>query len=509
MDDDSWQRLIDFQSQATELRQDLGAANAEISKLKTEQTKHLKEIEERDSSLHEAEQKHLRVKAQLDDHKAQLDDQRAAFNELDDNLLRANTDTNDANQKLRQAEDQRDEYRTRLLNTELQLQDLTQQWQSEQARVQELEDFKPQVTLLSEQVQGFHEDLANANQQLDEQKRVIEVKDKRIQNLEQQLQKALESIAESAEHARAATEAPASPFSEPPAVRAIGESLQEELSALSDDELHDEDDYFAQELGVSDITAISTAPIDPATPALTTTATQTDAQVLKFSGVTAIGTQPVAPAPPALTTTPTQTDVQELNFSGITATSTEPIELAPPALTTVFTQTDASPKPTLFTVTEIASVVPAEPFEIVELPLAQVSDALVQTDTQLLTGATVQLATKSTQTLAAPKVSAKSAASWDNATFIKKALLYAALALALFFLYMNWLDLRAWNNANSSFNRHNYYGAYGTPRYLFGVVPIGYDVGNGPWSEAFAKFVSFAVQTIEDQLGSERLISNF
>ncbi|KAF2469427.1 uncharacterized protein BDR25DRAFT_304513 [Lindgomyces ingoldianus] len=71
----------------------------------------------------------------------------------------------------------------------------------------------------------------------------------------------------------------------------------------------------------------------------------------------------------------------------------------------------------------------------------------------------------------------------------------ALLALLCAYLY---LQVRAWSYCNTSTYGRSLYGAYGTPSYFLGVIPIGWNIGSTPFSENIAKFVAANFQRLED-----------
>lgn len=81
-----------------------------------------------------------------------------------------------------------------------------------------------------------------------------------------------------------------------------------------------------------------------------------------------------------------------------------------------------------------------------------------------------------------------------------------AVMIAIYALVLK-AELAAWENANGvgfgggHGNMASRSGAYGNGRYLFGVIPIGMDIGNSWVSEQIARHMSAAISLIEDWAG--------
>lgn len=180
-------------------------------------------------------------------------------------LARANADLRSHTDAYKSAQKAAEEHEVRAFKTQLEFDDLKQQWQETQHEKEELEQRMAIIDELEHQVMALQNDVDNHHEQSADYERTLMVKDERISHLEAQVQKlAYQNMAATdAAHAAAAT----SPIDEPPhPFQTLGDSLEDELNAAADD-----GESFYEHLGHSDILEIiDIEPIEP-TPAPTST----------------------------------------------------------------------------------------------------------------------------------------------------------------------------------------------------------------------------------------------
>jgi hypothetical protein len=162
----------------------------------------------------------------------------------------------------------KDDVEAQKLDVELRYDSLFQQWQEDQAELEEHAECNAQLAayeLRHENMLADYERQTNTTASMD---RTLIVKDLRIAELEQQLQREKQRNMNDADAADAANIAAAtSPLNEaPPSHSAFGDSLADELSDNYDG--YDYIDHEPEPLAFSDITEKSTAPVEPARPAL-------------------------------------------------------------------------------------------------------------------------------------------------------------------------------------------------------------------------------------------------
>ncbi|KAF1838173.1 hypothetical protein BDW02DRAFT_489592 [Decorospora gaudefroyi] len=259
---------------------------------------------------------------------------------------------------------ERDEACAHIKSQELQFADLTADWQQKEGRIGELEG---QVYSLQDAVR----DNAHLQDEITAMRKAhdseTQVKDERINHLEAQYQKErLRVVTGDDEQARAA--AAVSPLADGPKhVAPINDSLEEELAGQGFEEEY-ADEYEPNDFSAITETPLTTAPIAPALPALSTLwvyeAASTSpilpalAAPSTISVREAASTTPIAPALPA----PSTIGVQE-------AASTSPIAPAPAAPFTISVQEAASTSslapalaaPSTISIHEAASTSPSAP----------------------------------------------------------------------------------------------------------------------------------------------------
>jgi uncharacterized membrane protein len=228
---------------------------------------------------HEATAENLR--RDVDFHKADAAHNLSIFN-------RAMADTQNVKDALDAALQAKDALEEQKVNVEDKHASLLEQWHEAQAQLEEHAECEAQLAdyeLRHESMLADYERQNNATAGTD---RTLVVKDLRIAELEQQLQREKQRNMNDADAADEANIAAAtSPLHEaPPAHSVFSDSLEDELNGDYND--YDYVDYEHVELALSNVTETSTAPLEPASP------------TLDFYSNASVSVTPVAPVRPEL-----------------------------------------------------------------------------------------------------------------------------------------------------------------------------------------------------------------
>ena len=350
-------------------------------------------LKSQDQQLETLNKETADLKSQLQATKDDVEQQTREKESVNADLQRAYADLDAANAKADTSLNKADSLDAEYRGHQLKFAELHNQWEDERARVLELQASLEATQGLRDQISGLVEDVQQLTQRNDDMARSADVKDERINNLEKELQRALQGQLSAAAAAEAAAAAAASSMGEPQFITYNpNSSLQDELADLDGDfdvgvgdvaSTYEHLSFIAitetinitpiepvpVNFSLSAIHAAETAPIAPTPPKLT------------LSTLQAVSTEPVEPivAPLALSTvrsvetTPIEPIVHPLAFSRIQAVSTEPIELVVPPLSTSTIKhiqtVPIDPVPHKLTLSSIKAV-ETSPIEPAERPLA-------------------------------------------------------------------------------------------------------------------------------------------
>jgi hypothetical protein len=205
------------------------------------------------------------LRRDVEHHKAAADHNLSIFNRA----FADNQNIKDARDAAIQA---KDELEAQKLDVELRYESLFQQWQEDQAVVEEHANCEAQIEAFETRHENMEADYERQNMAAADTDRTLVVKDARIAELEQQLQREKQRNMDDADAANAANIAAAtSPEHDaPPMLSAHSRSLSDEL--LGDYDGYDYIDHIVddqhEDLSLSAITENSTAPVTPASPDL-------------------------------------------------------------------------------------------------------------------------------------------------------------------------------------------------------------------------------------------------
>jgi hypothetical protein len=540
MDEDAYNAIGKLQQERDELKQALAdKPNCsredhdrlvnDLKDVQAELRAKTKQLEKRTTELET-------LRDQLKAAKSDLDDAKKLNASSDDLLTKAYADTENVRAELRTAQDARDDWEAKHRDVELSLASLRTEWNEQQERIAELERINATFGELENQVSELSEEVTGLVDQLSEKDQLIEVKQARIAEFEDRLQNALVT----ARTAQNTAEAARSPTAEP--VISPGESLHSELAEIAGDEDfetvfgEEDDEDHIEFVGVLGHATIITTPVEPepAAPAVSTFTTIIDDAPIEgdrrdevdededeneFVGAfehATVDTAPVQPqpSPPALSTISTIIDnapieaeqpeeenedhnefVGVLEHATVVTASAEPQRTAS-ALSAVTTTIDDAPvdaeQPTLTVST--MSFVDSVPIEIIT------ADNATQTDVPASIHPDVAIHTTDIATQTGVLEDAHHAGKTPAAHGINVwKFLSAPLALYSAYLYF---QLQAWQGANTSYRSS---GAYGNPVDIFGIIPIGYDIGGSYFSEAVARHMASLLQSFEAWAGVDRV----
>ncbi|KAI4622134.1 hypothetical protein J4E83_004874 [Alternaria metachromatica] len=328
--DREYDRYGNLESQHERLKESLAKSNNDLANLRHQRDNTSFQLDQSTSLLAQEQEKIHTLETRNAKLAQELQKNETALSEARKQIENLHADVQQAQQNVRAALADRDEYKVELEDLNLQFKDLTAQWQEGMETIAELKETLEEHINFEEK-NNLQGDIAEANAEHERILRVVEVKDERISHLESLLQKEIErNRHELDERARAAA---ASPVDDDRHIGSMEDTLEAELenSGINDDDwiAADASDYepyvpsSASEIHV----AASVEPRDPSPTSLSTSPVHQ-----------AASTEPEAAKSPIQTV-----DIRE-------AASTEP-------------ETARSPIQTL-EVREAASSPPAEPARI-------------------------------------------------------------------------------------------------------------------------------------------------
>jgi hypothetical protein len=261
---------------------------------------------------------------------------------------------------------------------------------------------------------------------------------------------------------------------------------------------------------------VSTAPSTPVEVATAESPTQTDGPVLasQFLDYATVSTAPVAPVE-TIIAQPVQSQISDtaivLDLAPVAPTMVQRKLTTTVAKGTQTLPESASPNKS----NEVVSVMTTHEIEPVEQVIAKVEakHPTASTGIQTLIEASVageeeKEEEEELETVQAPPPQAMPAtvskSKLGGASEWIPIVLNAALAFFCLYLYIR---LNAWQTANGvglgggRGNMASRSGAYGNGRYLFGLLPVGMNVGDSWWTEQIARHTSSAVSRFEDWAG--------
>ena len=257
MEDDNWDRAVALESDNRDLNRKNAALKTDNANLEKElrETKH--QLQQSDDQLSQLRAKVQVLETQTKRTAEDLADEKAAASDANATIDRLYAELQQAHTARDGAYKERDDVLAEKFHLKLELEDITQQWQDLDTKNNELIEELEAAQEIADSSAELENDLKKLREEHVDQDREIVVKNERIDNLEQQIQKANKRLLEMAdEKARAAA---ASPTDDNRHIGSLGDTLEDELSGL------DDESYYEPEFNVySDIFAISTSPFEPA-----------------------------------------------------------------------------------------------------------------------------------------------------------------------------------------------------------------------------------------------------
>ena len=359
MEDDNWDRAVALESDNRDLNRKNAALKNDNANLEKElrETKH--QLQQSDDQLSQLRAKVQALDAQNKKIAEDLDDEKAAATDANTTIDRLYTELQQAHTARDSAYKERDDVLAEKFQLKLELEDITQQWQDLDTKnnelIEELEAAQDAVDSSAE----MENDLKKLREAHVDQDREILVKNERIDNLEQQIQKANKRLLEMAdEKARAAA---ASPTDDNRHIGSLGDTLEDELSGL------DDESYYEPEFNeYSDIFEISTTPIEPARASPSTIHTQEAISVVPIAARLPTQTVYLGDAASTVPIQPARAPVSSVHVQTVASFApTEPAR-APASKITEYESTSVAPVaarlPTQsLHVSDVASTTPIEP----------------------------------------------------------------------------------------------------------------------------------------------------
>jgi len=477
---DDYERAVDLQQRFDAQERNLKDTRELYSAASQRATDSAADVAFRDRQLADLQAEKDTAKAALAATKQELADQKQAVAETDEHLNNAYADLEQERAATKALRKARDDAEATAKERELEIEDLHEELRLKQETIDTLDDNSVKIDDLMHNQEHLETEIEDLRTQLSEHDRTVQVKDARIAHLETQYQKALEGKL----NAEAAVTASAAPTDTPHVFTSGDASLQDELDAASD---YSDDATSFQQLDFSDI--IEIADIAPAAPTLSIGTVQ--------------GTS-IAPVAQQSATSSTQTDTPELSYDVVHSVTADisPVEPTEASNSVVSTQTDD-----VVILAERKSQTAAAQTVISNPPLRKTADGTTfslrpmfaerersDVDTQ-----TAPIVEKTPE----PTIIRVIASDQKKGRFSARTLAIIS-ALALFISLYLFAELEAYKNANGyGYGSRNRYstGAFGHGRYLFGVIPIGFDIGHDWFSEQVCRTTSTAVATFEDWIG--------
>jgi predicted nucleic acid-binding Zn-ribbon protein len=539
---DDYERAVQLQEELDALKKNNRDARDELNAFAVKNSNLLHDVASKDNELLSLGSANADLKKKIDEGKQALAEQKTSNALFDTQLNKAYADLRQQETAFQALTKAKDDVEARAHEKELEVDDFRQQWQQAQAKIEELESDVDAARALERDHYTLVEEVENLRSTVGDYERTILVKDARIEHLEAQYQKALERSL----NAEAAISSTSAPTDTPTSYNTGEDTLADELAAAAAESDDDDASYFnqldlsdvmevaniapkSQKLSISPVQAISIAPVASLT---TTSSTQTDVAKPNMSlfYTTSTDISPIEPTKVTSSDMTTQTDVAKPNLSLFYATTADisPIESTKVTSSSdMSVQTDvAEPNLSLIHITAV-DIPPIEPTKISN------SDTTTQTDDVVI------LAERKSQTAAAqtdisnpPPIESVAEKKYETTVVhaitqtmpvvekepepiivrvadpakkkgwftVSKMLSVLAVFLA-FYLYA---QLQAYKNANGyNYNSRNRYstGAFGNGRYLFGIIPIGFDIGHDWFSEQVCRQTSTAIAAFEDWAG--------
>ncbi|EOA84540.1 hypothetical protein ACJQWK_07305 [Exserohilum turcicum] len=299
-----------------------------------------------------------------------------------------------------------------------------------------------------------------------------------------------------------------------PGLPALTVSVREAASTtpivrrISTTDLSTQTDFASLTSQLIDHATVSIAPTTPIEVATAEFSTQTEAPVLASQLVTyaTVSTTPVAPTETITTEHSVQTDANSVPSEisatcGIAITPIEP-KHGFRRVTTKGTQT-VPESPTSIRVGSVLVTHQMEPVEQV-LPKAEPKRPTASTGVQTIVETPVVKEEAKPKPAPQPAPVPRASKSKSGITDLMVRLSAVLMAFTCFHLYT---QLQAWKKANGIGmgggygNMASRSGAYGNGRYLFGIFPMGMNVGDSWLTEQIARHASSAVARFEDWAG--------
>lgn len=257
--------LKDSNETIEEQRKDLDNVRGNLSDSKKELADQKKQFDD-----YRTQAEHLR--ATSDKLKEEVDHHKTIAETIDRTLNKAYADLRTADGKRLELIEAKDKVEVDNKRWELQFEDLHQQWQEAEARIEALLEQQKEIEQIDAATQGLEADIEHLQDIISDHERTLIVKDERIAHLENQYQKERQRNLNAA--AAAAAAAATSPIDEaPPVFSPIGGSLQDEFDDAF--EPYGQDDHDAafegydhveyEHLELSEVTEL--ADIEPTEPA--------------------------------------------------------------------------------------------------------------------------------------------------------------------------------------------------------------------------------------------------
>ncbi|KAF2747236.1 hypothetical protein M011DRAFT_52499 [Sporormia fimetaria CBS 119925] len=526
------------------LEKDIQEKNTEIGELRQQDG-------ERNELIASLESEMQSLRQQLADEADRLRHEEQSNKDAGDLLTRVYADLKAAEGRTHAVEQERDDWKIAQYDTQMKLDSLREEWEETQEQLEELERIRENMDAFERMQDETTEEIQKLNDVLRAKDHEARVKDSRIADLEAQLQHALtkaeraETAVAEADAAKAPTDAPSVPILSP------GESLQEELDGYDfiheDDEEHVEPQFVGvlehasietapmealPALEVTHAASLDTAPIKPASPQpnldLSTVSHVFDSapewyrRSLQLSDInSAADIAPITPLPvverstvSVIDTVPQQPDAN-LGLSIISAADVSSIDVLQPSFTDDETQTQPVEEPAK--PIDDAKVSPSTITSVVTTPIPPTETKPPLRDGPVFNSPTLKASTSTnSQTPMTTTATPPAATATQTATPLsqKRTLLSRLLhpthssesnTFLLLFLSL-WIVCLAYEIERV---KHvctpNENGAYGAPSLLFGLWPMGFDVGGSHYlSEWWGRRWAMVLYSIEEGLGVSR-----
>ncbi|CAI6341116.1 unnamed protein product [Periconia digitata] len=498
MDSQYYDKIIeDLHARCEKLEKDVKTTQETNKQLNKAQEESKREAARASEHTKKLKKENDDLKAAVDQWRTASDDSKEATAAVDKLLDQAYLDLEEKEKARKRAAKARDNFEAQHKEAELRLATLQDEYNAVDAQNQELSaqtEFKA-LQHEFESLQQEHESMRDISSSHEHD---LIVKDARIARLETDLQNALKGKL-NAEKAAAEAAPPTEPDQRTDNTE---KTLDEELDEVSDSEFENDAFPYVQQLELVPIVTIADTPpvagITPTEPQRASVTTQTDAAITQPK--LSISTSTIAESAPVQAIRPT------LSFTTSTIADSPPVQAIQPTLSlTSSTAADSAPIPAIqpalsFAPTISVKSTPIEPKSIsTQTTTHETAEtarptppetAAVGTQTSADIVQTVTIKTNPTKKLLGFNISS----SFIIITFLPIILLLLyALASQQAALSAKDLGLYAQTRGSS--------GAFGNGRYLFGVIPIGFDIGHNDWSEGLARFAARNIMSFENYVG--------